>query len=358
MIPVFDGHNDTLQRFAHGSERDFSARQDDGHLDLPRAREGGFAGGFFAVFPPVRVATEAIEQHTVATQHGKRFPPAPPADPLDATRASFAMSRGLFDLEAAGHLRIARSVGDIRSALDDGVMAAIWHFEGAEALVDGPASLELYYRAGLRSLGIVWSRANAYGYGVPFDYPGTPDTGPGLTVAGRELVAECNRLGVMIDLSHLNERGFWDVAEHSAAPLVATHSNAHAICPSPRNLTDAQLEAIAATGGMVGLNFAVGFLREDGARDADTPLDTMVRHVDHLVEHLGIDGVGLGSDFDGALIPDAIGDVAGLPRLLDALRAHGYGEPELRKIAFENWLSILERTWRPAALRRGADAVV
>ena len=166
-----------------------------------------------------------------------------------------------------------------------------------------------------------------------------------MTDAGRELVRECTRLGVLIDLSHLNEKGFWDVAGLSDAPLVATHSNAHALCPSSRNLTDRQLDAIKDSDGMVGVNFAVSFLREDGQDNADTPLETVVRHVNHLVERLGIDRVGFGSDFDGAKVPEAIGDVSGLPKLLAALRQHGYGEADLRKLAHENWLGVLRRTW-------------
>ena len=123
----------------------------------------------------------------------------------------------------------------------------------------------------------------------------------------------------MIDLSHLNEKGFWDVEKTSDAPLVATHSNVHALCPTPRNLTDKQLDAIKATDGVVGLNFAVSFLREDGKGDSDTPLETMVRHIDYLVERIGINRVALGSDFDGTTVPDAIGDVTGLPNLIAAL---------------------------------------
>ena len=131
----------------------------------------------------------------------------------------------------------------------------------------------------------------------------------------------------------------------SDAPLVATHSNAHALCPTPRNLTDRQLDAIRASDGMVGLNFAVSFLREDGRDDANTPLETLVRHVDHLVDRVGIDRVGFGSDFDGAKVPETIGDVSGLPKLLAALEGRGYGETELRKLAHENWLRVLRATW-------------
>ena len=151
-------------------------------------------------------------------------------------------------------------------------------------------------------MGLVWSRPNAFAHGVPFEFPASPDTGPGLTPAGVELVHACNRLGILVDLSHLNEKGFWDVARTSDAPLVATHSNAHALCASTRNLTDAQLDAIARTGGVVGVNFACGFLCEDGSNDDDTPMSEIVRHVDYLVERMGIDHVAFGSDFDGAKV--------------------------------------------------------
>src|SRR5690606_7773104 len=178
--------------------------------------------------------------------------------------------------------------------------------------------------AGLRSLGPVWSRPTLFAEGVPFAFPASPDTGPGLTPHGRALIKRCNELGIMIDLSHMNERGFWDVAALSDAPLVATHSNVHAICPSARNLTDDQLNAVRESGGVVGLNFATGFLAPDGSRESDLPFEVMVRHVDHLVEKLGVDGVAFGSDFDGAGISDEIGDVTGLQKLLEALRGAGY----------------------------------
>jgi membrane dipeptidase len=225
-------------------------------------------------------------------------------------------------------------------------MAAILHFEGAENLGPDPGAIEGYYEAGLRSLGIVWSRPNAYAEGVPFKFPSSPDTGQGLTDAGRELVTECTRLGVLIDLSHINEKGFWDVAGLTEAPLVATHSNAHALCPASRNLTDRQLDAIRDSDGMVGVNFAVSFLREDGGESEETPLETVVRHVDYLAERVGIDRVGFGSDFDGAKVPEGIGDASGLPNLLSALREAGYDDASLRKLAHENWVRVLGATWR------------
>ena len=145
----------------------------------------------------------------------------------------------------------------------------------------------------------------------------------------------------MIDLSHLNERGFWDVAATTTAPLIATHACVHALCPSARNLTDRQLDAIRDSDGIVGVNLCVNDLRPDAYRNADVALDTVVRHFTYLVDRIGIDRVALGSDFDGATIPSAIGDASGLPRLIDALRANGFDEASLIKIAHENWMRVL-----------------
>lgn len=349
--PVFDGHNDTLLNLLlrkRSRGRDFFERSTVGHVDLPRALEGGLAGGFFACFsPPNPKAGWTEEEALRLTDDGYEVAGAPPLDPEYARGFADGMTKLLFRLEeeSEGRLRVVRTVEEIEGCLEDGTLAAVLHFEGAENLGLEPGALEEVYGLGLRSLGLVWSRPNAYAHGVPFRFPSSPDTGPRLTEAGRDLVRECNRLGVLIDLSHLNERGFWDVAGLSDAPLVATHSNAHALCPSSRNLADRQLDAIRDSDGMVGINFAIAFLREDGREDADTPLETVARHVDYLVERLGIDRVGFGSDFDGAKVPEAIGDVSGLPRLLAALREHGYGEAELRKLAHENWLRVLGRTW-------------
>jgi membrane dipeptidase len=197
----------------------------------------------------------------------------------------------------------------------------------------------------MRSLGLVWSRPNAFATGVPFEAPGSPDQGPGLTELGRALVRACNSLGVVVDVSHLNARGFWDVAALSEAPLVASHCGAHALSPSPRNLTDDQLRAIGESGGIVGINFHVGFLRADCAEDADTPVARIAEHAAHVAEMAGVGAVGLGSDFDGATMPAELGDVAGLPRVLGAMRDAGFSEEEVAAIAWGNWVRVLRETW-------------
>jgi membrane dipeptidase len=350
-LPIFDGHNDTLLSLYTGERGEgatFFERSEKGHIDLPRARAGGFGGGFFAVYIPPEEEREHMDRSQFATPDGFEVPLPAPLERNYAQRVAIAISASLFRIEAAsdGQVKVVRTADELATCLRDGVIAAILHFEGAEAIDPELNALEVFYQAGLRSIGPVWSRPTAFGHGVPFAFPRSPDTGPGLTEAGRELVRACNRLGIMLDLSHLNERGFWDIAELSDAPLVATHSNAHALCRSTRNLTDKQLDAIKESDGMVGLNFHVGFLREDGGDQADTPLDVMVRQIDYLVERLGIDGVGLGSDFDGATMPLEIGDVSGLPKLVAALRAGGYDDAALRKLAHENWVRVLRKTWR------------
>ena len=348
--PVFDGHNDVLLRlFMQEGENavgSFLNGDGTGHLDLPRCLAAGFAGGLFAIFVPSDGAGSRKATSDLAAKIADVEQP-PPCSMATAQATTLAMAAMLFRIEAAsqGRFKVCRTVAEIRIAMTAGVVAAILHIEGAEALGPDLDLLEVLHQAGLRSIGPVWSRPNIFATGVPFRFPSGPDIGPGLTGAGFDLVRACNRLRIMIDLSHLNEKGFWDVARVSEAPLVATHSNAHAICTHSRNLTDAQLAAIRQSRGMVGVNYAVSFLRPDGRKDANTPLETVLRHMDHLIAHLGEDHVGLGSDFDGALIPTAIGSVSGLPALTDAMRAHGYDDALLRKLCVENWLAVLERSW-------------
>jgi membrane dipeptidase len=340
MIPVFDGHNDTITRQDADA---FVTGRPDGHIDLDRARAGGLAGGIFAVFTP----TPGDEEPEL-TGDGDGSYEMPMASPIgqeiaapDATRAAGR----LLALERAGHVRLVREAGDLDEALADGVLAAVLHLEGAEAIDPGLEALELWHAAGLRSLGPVWSRHNAFAHGVPFAFPSSPDTGPGLTAAGTALVRRCADLGIAVDLSHLNEAGFWDVARLDTAPLIASHSGAHALSPASRNLTDAQLDAIGASGGLVGIVYAVNFLRADGAENVDTPLATVAAHARHVADRIGPEHVALGSDFDGATMPAELGDVAGLPRLLDALRAAGFTAEELYGIAWGNWRRVLARAW-------------
>ena len=343
-VPVFDGHNDTilkLERAARDGEGlDFAGGAEALDIDLPRARLSGFAGGFFAMFTPAFDNGEII---SFDRDDSRRYGPVDRQVALDFTLAMFARLRRLA-AELPDDLALCGSANDIAASMEDDRVAILPHIEGAECIDTGLDTLEVLHAAGLRSLGLVWSRPNAFAHGAPIDMGESYDAQAGLTDAGRALVRECNAMGVMIDLSHLNEGGFWDVAKISQKPLVATHSNAHALSSCPRNLTDDQLKAVRESGGVVGLNFNVGFLRTDCEDNLDTPLTTMLRHLDHLIGHLGEEGVALGSDFDGCSLPLEIGDVTGLPRLVAAMRQAGYGEPLIARICHQNWLDLLSRT--------------
>lgn len=347
MIPVFDGHNDFLQRVvAAGPQGAALWLEGDGrgHLDLPRLRTGGMVGGFFAIWVP-SPAGLTDDQALLAMENPPFDLPLPPAIGHDAALPhAFAQAAALLALERTGTLDIVRDAAGLRATLAAGRIAAVMHMEGAEAIRD-PDALQLWHRMGLRSLGPVWSRPTQYGEGVPFAHPSGPDRGGPLTPEGRALVRACNALGIVLDLSHLNEAGFDDIARLSDAPLVASHSGVHAICESSRNLTDRQLRQIAESGGLVGLNFASSFLRPDGRRLPLEDLGVMIRHLDHLLSILGEGGVALGSDFDGALMPRDLPDAAALPRLIEAMRQAGYGEALIRRIACDNWIDLLERSW-------------
>jgi membrane dipeptidase len=357
-IPIFDGHNDALSRLFRRGGADaipaFLQGEDKGHLDLPKAHQGGFAGGLFAIFVSSPDRKNGANGEARCREAGSEPAPPPILELTEAQRVVFAMASLLYRIERQSHgrVRICRNVEEIGRCLHDGVLAAVLHIEGAEAIDANFEVLDVLYEAGLRSLGPVWSRPNAFGHGVPFRCPCSPDTGPGLTDLGKALVGACNRLRILIDLSHLNERGFWDVAAISDAPLVATHSNAHALSPHSRNLTDRQLAAIRESGGFVGVNFAVGFLRADGRQEKDTPATLIVDHIEHMLEHVGEDGVGFGSDFDGARIPAEIGTAAGLQTLVQLMRARGFGERLIEKLCFKNWLRVLGQTWGMASHNR------
>jgi membrane dipeptidase len=355
VIPVFDGHNDTLLHLAlkkPGSEETFFSGRE-GHIDFEKAKAGGFAGGFFAMFTPSKKWQKEILWRKMGARgplesKGWDVPLAARIGQPYALNAVMAMMASAFRLEkmSKGRFRVVRTSRELVSSMEKGVMAAVLHIEGVEALKTELDALGILYEAGVRSLGPVWSRSNAFGHGVPFNFPDSPDIGPGLTAAGRELIRLCNELGILVDLSHMNEKGFWDVVALSKAPIVATHSGAHALCPSPRNLTDDQLKAIGDSGGIVGVNFSRGFLRADGMGDKPTPMTEIVRHVAYIAEMIGVDKVALGSDFDGTQVPQELKDASGLQKLMGALKDAGFKKPDRKRIAHGNWVRILKATWK------------
>ncbi|HTT93584.1 MAG TPA: dipeptidase [Solirubrobacterales bacterium] len=381
MTAFFDGHNDSLTREDHAR---FASGREGGHLDLPRMAAAGMRGGIFAVF--IR-NPETADYRPAKSRRPGGAGPAPELDHDFAAGASTVAAGRLAAMEAAGQIRIGRTIADVDAAAEadgdartpdsggvrttdggdarttdpggaagpaDAVTAgnppvAVLHLEGAEAIDADLEALDFWYAAGLRSLGPVWSRPNWFGHGVRFRYPSTPDIGPGLTEAGKALARRCAELGIVFDLAHMNEAGFWDTAALEAAPLVVSHAGAHAICPNSRCLTDAQIDAVGETGGLVGIVYAPAFLRPDGKNEpAGTPLELIVRHARHVAERIGVEHVALGSDFDGTEVPDALGDVTGVPALLEEFARHGFSEREVEAIAWGNWRRTLARCWHEA----------
>jgi len=319
------------------------------HIDLPRLRTGGLAGGIFAMFVPPEEGRSFPSKKDVQTTAAGWQVPAIPAVPQayaeSIARGMLAFARQL-ESDSKGQLAICRTVEQIRDCMASRTLAIVLHFEGAEAIKPDLSNFGDFHDAGLRSLGLVWSRPNAFGEGVPFQYPASPDTGPGLTEAGKELIKACLKRKVLIDLAHLNEKGFWDVADITSQPLVVSHAGVHTLTPTSRNLTDKQLDAIGASGGLLGITFSVTDVRPDGNHDADTPLQHLVDHIRYVADRIGIDHVALGSDYDGATVPVEVGDVSKLPALITALQENGFDIAALKKITSENWLRVLESAWQ------------
>ncbi|MDG1472158.1 MAG: dipeptidase [Ascidiaceihabitans sp.] len=340
MTLVFDGHNDALSRLWCGSTdpvADFA--KPIGHVNVPDARSGGLAGGFFALFSPTK--RQAFDFTKFET--GDLDMTLPPAIDGGAALSSAIAQAGLAQrLQNAGHIRICTDAQTLARSFVGPELACILHLEGADCIDPDLLALDALYAMGLRSLGLVWSRPTIFAQGVPFQHGRDGDTGAGLTPLGKTLVARCKELGVMVDTSHLTMAGFWDVAE-AGLPLVATHSNAVARCNATRNLTDAQLNAVGETNGMVGLNFGTVFLSDQGWKTGKATIADCLAQLDHMIDQAGEDHVGLGSDFDGAPMPAGIKSAADLPKLCDAMADHGYSDTRIAKIAHENWLSFLSR---------------
>ncbi len=303
---VWDSHCDTLIDIAAGS-RTLGEKGSRGHLDLPRLQQGGVKVQIFAIYidapPYLRRTLEFIS----------------------------AFYRELE--ENRGKLTLATSMAKIEEAAAQGEVAALLSIEGGEALEGGPAILPCLYRLGVRALGLTWNNRNQLADGIA-----EARTGGGLTSLGLETVAAMNRLGMVVDVSHLSPAGFWDVMEHSRHPVIASHSNARGLHDHPRNLDDEQIKALAARGGVIGINFAPQFLGP-GAR-----LETVLDHIDYIARLAGCDCIGLGSDYDGiAATPGGLEDVSRLPNITRGLVARGYSDSDILKILGGNFARVFSQ---------------
>ncbi|MGI9394987.1 MAG: dipeptidase [Boseongicola sp.] len=338
--PVFDGHNDALSRLwcANGDPvADFSTNA--GHVNVDACRTGGMAGGFFAIYSP---STRAEYDFTDFDPAVFDMPLPPMMDEGFALGAAIGQAGIARKLHDAGSIEIVTDASSLGRSFVGDPITCILHLEGADCIGPDLLALDALYSLGLRSIGIVWSRPTIFGDGVPFAFGRDGDTGPGLTDDGKRLVERCKELGVIIDTSHLTMKGFWDLAE-AGIPLVATHSNAIEICNTTRNLTDEQLRAIGETDGIAGLNFGTIFLDSAAWKTGMCGIDACIRHLAHMIDIAGENHVAIGSDFDGAPMPDGIGSAADLQNLAAAMEAADFGTELINKITHENWLDFLNQ---------------
>jgi membrane dipeptidase len=314
---VIDGHCDTLLRLkAQEQERPPYLPKldvDRGHVDLERLQAGGVTAQNFACFVPPRLGPAQAAHETLRL--------------IDRFHR--------YQEAHADELSLATCAADVERAKVEGKVAGILSMEGAEGLEGDLSVLRMMCRLGVRWVGLTWSLRNQAADGVA-----ELRTNGGLSTFGIELVGEMVRLGMVVDIAHLAPAGVEDVFEICEAPVVASHANAHALCPVARNLTDAQLEGVARSGGVVGAVFVPGFIT--GGEEQAT-LDMLLDHIDHMVAVMGVDHVGLGSDFDGfgGAPPVGLEDVSAMPNITAGLLARDYPAEDVRKILGGNWLRVL-----------------
>jgi membrane dipeptidase len=308
---VFDAHCDFLHNTAQDGRR-FDQSLNVGRVDLPRLVRGGVTAQIFAVW-----------------DHWAEMP-AHCSPTLEALRQVSAFY-GMLDLCSDGFMPATRA-SDVERARSEGKVAGVLSLEGTEPLAGDVALLRAFYELGVRNLGLTWDYRNLAADGVGAPQPG------GLTDFGRELVRQANRLGIMIDIAHLAPRGVDDVLEIVDGPIIDSHANAHALCAHRRNLTDAQLDALAATGGVVCVAFVPGFITQDKSKAS---LDGVLDHIDYIARRIGNDHIGIGSDFDGYDgITQGLEDVTHFPALTAGLAARGYDEQSIRQILGLNLLRV------------------
>ena len=343
---IFDGHNDLLTRLwlssADDPVHDFIYGTLPGHLDLKRCRRARWMGGLFSIFLPPYAYVKNNHPDKLFSPSNSNFTAQ---EIVDICCAQLELAQQL-QARSDGQIQICTSVAQIKACQQNQQLAIVLHLEGAEFLAIEPDLLDVFYEAGLRSIGPLWNRKSLFGDGLNASFPHSPDTGSGLTREGKELILACRDKHMLIDVSHMNERAFWDTLEIADQPIVATHSNAHALCAQARNLTDRQLAAIKQNGGLVGVNFDVAFLRADGQRDTQTSLDVIVDHLAYLIDHLGEDHVGFGSDFDGCLLPDELSDISQISKLIERMQQRHFSDALIEKNTSKNWFRVLDEIWQ------------
>jgi len=359
---VIDSHDDTTQRLLSEKGFDLGTRHENGNIDIPRMRDGGLDALFFSIWVPSDITGPPAVKKAM--------------DQIDAVREAVR--------KHPNDLVIARTAADIRKAAAEHKIAALMGMEGGHMIDDDLGLLRDYASLGVRYLTLTHFKNNNWA-----DSSTDKPAHNGLTPFGKDVVRELNRLGVMVDISHVADKTFYDALEVTKAPVIASHSSCRAIANHPRNMTDDMLRALGKNGGVVMINYEVSFLSEEyrvasekqngdvvtalaamskkcGGNEACSTLENarinteamksgklpkvqwekIIEHIDHAVKMAGIDHVGLGSDFDGATMPLGLEDASKLPKITDALLKKGYSEQDVTKILGGNILRVMEAVER------------
>jgi len=310
LSPIFTRRRDSM--WENRSKTGLGERADVGHVDIPRLQEGGVDCQVFAI--------SSVRDRT----------------PPYALRTAMHML-DIFYTECERNkdaIALAPSYGDILRTAREGKVAAVLSIEGADVIEGDPGVLRMFHRLGVRMVGLVHSLRNLLADGVA-----DSRTGGGLSELGVQVVEELDRLGILIDISHLSDAGFWDLMDIAKGAIVASHSNSRAVCDHPRNMTDEMIEALADRGGVMGMNFAPFFVHPTHAT-----VERVVDHIDHIVDLVGPDHVGLGSDFDGIpTTPEGLEDVSKMPNITKELIRREYPDEDIRKILGENHLRVIKK---------------
>ena len=237
-------------------------------------------------------------------------------------------------LRCAQELQTIYTAADLKEVMQGNKIGVLLTVEGGEALEGDQSVLYLLFKQGIRSLGLTWNRQNQLAAGV-----GEGIKGNGLTSFGRMVVRELSALGMIVDLAHINQKGFYDAISMSSTPIIVSHANARALCNHPRNLSDEQLRLVKENGGVVGISFYPPFVHRKSLS-----LNKLLDHFVHVAEVAGVEHLGLGSDFDGIdQTVDGLDDVSCLPRLIKGLSARGFSPKEMEQIASRNYLRVIEK---------------
>ncbi len=315
---IIDSHIDTptmLVRY----KRNIGIDNPDGQVDFPKMKTGGVDGAFFALYT------------------------APELEPDAATRHALEMLSATYDAcdENPDYAALAFSPSDVRENAAKGILSVCMGMENAAPIQESLSMLRTFYRLGVSYMTLTHNGDNAVA-----DSAAEGKRWGGLSPFGREVVAEMNAIGMMIDLSHASDQTFWDCIKLSKAPVIATHSSCRALCSHRRNLTDEMLKALGEKDGYVGINFYPYFLSDqyDEKKSWRPGVKEIVDHIDHAVSLAGIDHVGLGSDFDGIEVtPEGVENISQIGVVLDEMRRRGYSEKDILKVSGENLLAVWDR---------------